>query len=622
MALANLNKSYYRSNKRPHGLVRLLVILILILVLVGFPLKIITDGFKDLQLHSKAIATAYQNQNFGQLQSEVGETKISLQKMNTSLNFLIWMSIIPVVGGYYSDIRHLTGAGVNELAAFEIILEKLRSSEKELGFVGTPLSGPDRVSQGVKLLQAVLPHLESVKLQLRAAREEVDSIDTSKYPDQFQGVALGQTVRLGKNFIMGADEAVSNHKELLSQLPAILGAAVPKNYLLLFQNDKEIRPTGGFITAYAFLQINKGQVSTSVSDDIYRLDERLLATCRSKICPLTPPPPIVRYLPEVSGRPRSAWSMRDSNISPDLPTSAKEFERMYTLLGQGLPFDGLIYIDSQVVEELIEVTGSIDIFGTPYSSKVDHRCNCPNVIFELENYAEIASKGEQDRKAILGVLMQQILAKSMGSEVDKIPQLLDTIVRLANHKHVMFYMHDSSVQKSFATLNWTGEIKNYSGDYLHINDANFAGGKSNLYVEQTVTQEISKQSSGIYKKKLTIEYKNPQGFNTWLNGINRDYVRIYVPAGSKLISSKGSEDGVREIEDLGKTVFEAFITVRPQNSRKLEFEYTIPYQPSGKYELLIQKQPGAKDFKYVIKLNGSQKADFKLDMDREFKFDL
>ncbi|MDO8638477.1 MAG: DUF4012 domain-containing protein [Candidatus Daviesbacteria bacterium] len=469
-----------RSPWAKRFLIRIFIIILILAVLVGLPGKIIFDGVKDLQLHSKAVASAYQNQNFGQLQQEITATKASLQKMNTSLNFLIWMNVIPIVGGYYSDIRNLTGAGVAELGAFESILDKLRPEEKELGFIGAALSGPDRVSQGIKLLQAALPYIDSVQPQLKAARQSVEGIDTGKYPKEFRGVAVGQLVNTGKNFIVGADEVVSNHKDILTQLPAILGVNSTKNYLLLFQNDKEIRPTGGFITAFAFMQINKGQISTSVSDDIYRLDERLLATCQSKICPLTPPAPIVKYLPEVSGKARSAWSMRDSNISPDLPTSAKEFERMYTLLGQGLPFDGIIYIDSQVVESLIEVTGQIDIYGIPYSAKVDHRCNCPNVIYELENYAEIAAKGEQDRKAILGVLMQQILAKSLGSSSEKIPALIETIVTLANHKHVMFYMHENSVQTSFASLNWTGQIKDYSGDYLHINDANFPGGKSNL----------------------------------------------------------------------------------------------------------------------------------------------
>ncbi|KKQ85161.1 MAG: hypothetical protein UT04_C0007G0020, partial [Candidatus Daviesbacteria bacterium GW2011_GWF2_38_7] len=336
-------------------------------------------------------------------------------------------------------------------------------------------------------------------------------------------------------------------------------------------------------------------------------------------CPLSPPAPIVKYLPEVSGKPRSAWSMRDSNISPDVPTAAKQFESMYDLLGEGIPFDGIIYIDTQVVEELIEITGPVDIFGTKYSAERDGRCNCPNVIYELEHYAEVASKGEEDRKAILGPLMQQILAKMLSAGPDKLPIVINNMVKLANDKHIMVYLNDSSSQAALSKLNWTGQIKPFDGDYLHINDSNFAGGKSNLYVFQTVTQEIDIQKDGTAKKKITIEYKNDQPFGIWLNGINREYVRLYVPEGSKLISSKGSEDPVGATSELGKTVFEAFVQIRPQNTRKLEIEYSLPYSPKGEYNLMVQKQPGAKDFRYIIKINGAKKADFLLDTDKEFK---
>lgn len=217
--------------------------------------------------------------------------------------------------------------------------------------------------------------------------------------------------------------------------------------------------------------------------------------------------------------------------------------------------------------------------------------------------------------------MQQILAKTVGGTIEKLPEFIETVVRLANHKHIMFYMHDQKNQSALSKLNWTGEIKNFDGDYLHINDANFAGGKSNLYVEQKVTQEISVKREGV-SKKIIIEYKNPEAFGIWLNGINRDYVRFYVPKGSKLISGKGADEQFNTIEDLDKTVFETFLTVRPQNSRKIEFEYEIPYSPKDKYEILVQKQPGAKDFEYEIKLNGSKKAGFKLDQDKYFKFDI
>ncbi len=615
--LKNLN------NKPNIFLRRVVVILVIITVLGIIPSIFAFLEFKGAVSHGKAIISAYKLQQFDSLQKEVSATKNSLQGANISLSFLFWLRIFPILGGYYSDIKGLTSAGVEELAALDTILINISPFQAEMGFDGHSKSGPDRLTQAVNMLNKSLPYISQVEGNLIKAANSVKNIDTNKYPEKVSGKTLRKNLEVAKNFILGSGVTLKEGKGVLAAIPQLLGIEKPKNYLLLFQNDKEIRPTGGFMTAFATLTISNGQVSSTTSDDIYRLDEKLLEICRKKICPLSPPAPIVKYLPEVSGKPRTAWSMRDSNISPDVPTAAFEFERMYKLLGEGLPFDGIIFIDTQVVESLIEVTGPIDVYGTKYSAEIDKRCNCSNVIYELESYAEIAAKGEKDRKAILGILMQQILGRSVGADVEKLPQLIETIANLANHKHIMFYMHDATTQKALGALNWTGEIMNFDGDYLHINDSNFAGGKSNLYVEQIVTQEINIQKDNTVKKKIIIEYKNPQEFGIWLNGINRDYVRFYVPKGSKLVSSKGSESQVTTIEDeLGKTVFEAFIQVRPRNTRKLEIEFTELYQPKGQYRLLIQKQPGSKDFRNIIKINGSTKADFNLEQDKEFNFSL
>lgn len=628
MVFVNLNRKLDYVNKKGSnkhsnkGKKRLAVIVLIFLLALIIPSIFAFMGLKQASSHAKNIVSAYKNQQFDLLRQEIRSTKGGLQEANISLGFLFWLRLFPILGGYYSDTKGFVNAGAQELTALDKVLSGLEPAKSELGFDGHPKSGPERVTQAVNILNKSLPLLDQVGEDLTKAANSVKNIDINKYPDKIGSRTVKKNLEVAKNFIIGASIAVRDGKQALITAPKTLGVPSAKNYLLLFQNDKEIRATGGFMTAFATLTIDNGQVKATTSDDIYRLDEKLLNVCLNKICPLTPPAPIVKYLPEVSGKARSAWSMRDSNLSPDVPTSAKQFEKMYQFLGEGLPFDGIIYIDTQVVENLIEITGPIDVYGTKYSAEIDKRCNCSNVIYELESYAEIAAKGEKDRKAVLGVLMQQILARSVGADVEKLPQLIETIANLANHKHIMFYMHDPDTQKALSMINWIGEIKNYDGDYLHINDSNFAGGKSNLYVEQTVTQEINPQNDGTVKKKITVEYKNPQIFNIWLNGINRDYVRFYVPKGSKLISSKGSEDTVNTIDDLDKTVFEAFITVRPQNSRKLEIEYSVPYKPSGQYKLLIQKQPGAKDFHYIIKVKGSTKEDLNLDQDKEFSFNI
>src|SRR5260221_3383854 len=119
-------------------------------------------------------------------------------------------------------------------------------------------------------------------------------------------------------------------------------------------------------------------------------------------------------------------------------------------------------------------------------------------------------------------------------------------------------MHDQNLQDALSKLNWTDQIKPAGRDFLAVNDSNFAGGKSNLYVTQEDLLEIT-TNSGSTHHKLTITYSNPQKYGAWLNAINRNYVRIYTPQGSKLTTSKASEAKVNNFNELGKTVFNALV---------------------------------------------------------------
>ncbi|MFA5933046.1 MAG: DUF4012 domain-containing protein [Microgenomates group bacterium] len=628
MNITNLNKkidtfkktdSYKVKKNRKSRIIKILFVIGLLFLLVYLPARNIYSSAKQAMLGVNQMNAGMKAENLDDIKVGLATSKSAIGSINFSLNFYFYLRIIPFVGGYYSDAKHFVTAAGYEMDAAQTIVDGLDPYKNELGFTGQSTAGQDRIAQIVKILDKTLPNIDKFAPHMKKARDEVSSIDVSKYPEQIGNRQLRSRVDEAKNFIIGAHVAVTDARPALEIAPSMLGEPSPKTYLMLFQNDKELRATGGFLTAYAFLKLDRGHLTTTQSDDIYRLDEKLLKVCLNKICPLTPPAPIVKYLPEVTGKPRSAWSMRDSNLSPDLPTSMKEFEKMYSIIDSTNAFDGIIMIDTNVVEELIKITGPVEVNGTKYSADKDNRCNCANVIYELEHYAEIASKGEADRKEVVGTLMQTILARLLGSGADKLPTFINVGVKLLNSKNIMMYMHDNKPQQAFASLNWTGEIKrDVSGDYLHINDSNFAGGKSNLYVTEKVNLAVKVEGDGTVKNKLTIDYKNPQSFNTWLNGINRSYVRVYVPKGSKLTFSKGSDDIVNAVNDdnLNKTYFEGFVQVRPQNSRTLVLEYTLPFKVTDKkYPLLIQKQPGTKDHHYTIKINGGAKADFDLTTD-------
>ena len=383
MALTNLTTTIDRRSRFPQNKLRrrLVIPIVLILLLLIIPSVFVFINLGGVAKSGKGAVEAYKNQNFDLLRQEINSTKNSLGRVNFSLNFLFWLKIIPFLGGYYSDVKGFTAAGVEELIAVEKLLQDLDPHKAELGFNNNPKSGPERVTQVVKIIDKSLNNLDKVEGNLAKASEYVKNIDIEKYPETFRGKEVKRNLRVLKDFIMGAAIVIKDDREIIKVAPAVLGEPAAKTYLLLFQNDKEIRPTGGFLTAFATLRLEHGQVSSTTSDDIYRLDEKLLSVCLSKICPLTPPAPIVKYLPEFDGKPRKAWSMRDSNLSPDLPTAAAEFERIYQLLGEGLPFDGIIYIDTFVVEEFIKITGPIDVFGTSYSSEIDKKYNFPNFIY-------------------------------------------------------------------------------------------------------------------------------------------------------------------------------------------------------------------------------------------------
>ena len=130
--------------------------------------------------------------------------------------------------------------------------------------------------------------------------------------------------------------------------------------------------------------------------------------------------------------------------------------------------------------------------GLTFSAEKDPRCDCPGVVYELENYAEntsrvaIAKGFNVERKGILADLMTEILRASMGAGKEKFAPLFETFVRLGREKHILLYFMDPESQKAGETIQWAGRIRDFDGDYLHINDANFARPKTNFYFTPNV----------------------------------------------------------------------------------------------------------------------------------------
>ena len=300
--------------------------------------------------------------------------------------------------------------------------------------------------------------------------------------------------------------------------------------------------------------------------------------------------------------------------------------------------DGVIAVDTQLLVNLLDVIGPIGVPGYGnFSTELENKCNCPQVIYELESFADVegavvwdpvsgeivsAPANYNNRKAIIGPLMNSILSNALGQPKEKMAPLIAAGFKSLVEKHVLLYLADETKEEAVANFGIGGKItQDYEGDYLHVNDANLGGRKSNMYAYEAVDQDISVAGDGTVTKTVTITYQNPEKQDGWLNSVLPTWVRIYVPKGSTLITEEGLEDTVDPYDELGKTVFSGYFELRPEGMSKVTFKYTLPFKVSKEYKLLIQKQPGTDGFLYTINL-GKHMEELMLTTDKEIKIDL
>src|SRR5205085_6348840 len=96
---------------------------------------------------------------------------------------------------------------------------------------------------------------------------------------------------------------------LMESAPVLLGANTPQQYLMLAQNNDELRPTGGFISAVGVVKVDRGELSVEWFRDSFAVDD--LSINHSPA-----PAPLEKYMWA------EQWLLRDSNWYADFPTSA------------------------------------------------------------------------------------------------------------------------------------------------------------------------------------------------------------------------------------------------------------------------------------------------------------
>lgn len=605
----------------------ILIVFLLLTVGVAVPAYATYKSGMKAYRQVKLVADAMKQQNVELASTELAKSKKDVAETRKNFDRMFLLKFIPLANFYYGDADHLLRAGEHGLESATIVVDSLKPYADVLGLKGQGSfvsgSAEDRIKTAVMTMGKITPQIDKIADSMLLIQKEIDAVNPSHYPEFIFGPKPKAQLTQLRELTDQSVELVNEARPLIKVLPSLLGESEEKKYLVLFQNDKELRPTGGFITAYSIMKIDKGRLSIEKSDDIYPLDDSISGKPEA-------PEPIQKYLANVT-----RLNLRDSNLSPDFIESMDTFRSLYDKAGGRVAVDGIVAIDTHVLVETIKILDDqVQAAGMTFTTQNDERCDCPQVIYELENdISRPVQFVKTDRKYLIRELMNSIMTKALSSSPKVYwGPLFQSMLMLTNQKHIMFYLDDKEAQSGIEAMNAAGRIVEFEGDYLHINDANLGGQKSNLFTNHTVENVYTVEKDGSIKKTITVTYKNThapdncdlEAGQLCLNAPLRNWFRVYVPKGSELVEQKGSQVKMKTYEELGKTVFEGFLTVRPLGQAKLEMTYKLPFKLSSGSPLpvLIQKQPGTAGHAYKVTVNGKTVEEFQLFADKEMRLNL
>jgi len=383
--------------------------------------------------------------------------------------------------------------------------------------------------------------------------------------------------------------------------PVLMGMDRPRTYLVLAQNNDEIRPTGGFISGAGHVRLDRGRIVEIQLSDSYAVDNFKQ--------PHPDPPPALR---EHMGA--DLLVFRDSNWSPDFPTSAQVAQALYAQ-DQGIATDGAIALDMEAVRLLVAALGPLEVPGRP------GQITAANVIAEIKRAweaptasADTVEKPTADwfkkRKDFMSEIAAAALARLLDGRQLDLLALGQAVLAMLDERHLQIAVADETVAALLAERRWDGALAlPRQGDFLAVVDANVGFNKANAAVKQEIGYRVAPEGDGL-TATLVVTYthtarplpanaacerslKYGDSYQALAERCYWDYLRVYAPAGSELLAVEGLNRSQAARGEGGATVFSGDFVLRPGAQTAITLRYRLPPAVSpADYTLTVRKQAG------------------------------
>ncbi len=391
-----------------------------------------------------------------------------------------------------------------------------------------------------------------------------------------------------------------------------LGYEEPRRYLLLGQNDDEIRASGGFIGVVVEVTVERGELvqllyldSTAVDGPLYTVNPPA-------------PEPIFRYL----------WIgkllFRDANWNPHFPSAASQLADIYQR-AQGVRVDGVLAMTEEVILDMVDAFGGIRV---PEVQELLDRDQAERYVEGELLYVCQPRHGSTRPKRcfdedLFQATLQRITSSLSQGEQTRVMAIIPG--RLAR-KDILMHLFDPDASEILWEQGWNGTLTQVDHDYLMVVDSAVPGHVRKV-VERRLSYQVSLGVGQPLEAELLVEYRHRGGEPDpncrqavpTETGCFWNYLRVYIPVLATAIQAppvpvhEGSEwlvwgytpadsrsviSAPREGQ-VGLTEIGGYLTVEPGTTLTLPLRYTLPANmvrqigPSVyQYRLLIQKQPG------------------------------
>jgi len=598
-------KLFKKINYGKIGLITsLLILAVLFIYFILSPLIGITIGGFVVYSNINNLKENILSYSFNSAQNNLDKIENHLIRIKQNINRTNWIfkllnedSMLAEIDKIFLGLEYSLDSADNLLLGLEPLAEYIQEFEPSINLETGTTSSTREYREYLDDIEEYSYLTDDGAYKLELANDIISTIVVEYFPKFSQDYILGF-----KSFFGQAQETVSSINSIVSFLPDVLGNTERKRFLILLQNEGEIRGTGGWLSSYAILGVEGGQIRELFIDDIYNAD----GTLETQNTTFTPPKSLINAL-EITEYPFSLV-----NWNPDLYDVMLESESFISALSKGDDLDGIITIDITFVQKLLDYWEGLEI---PGESELVTSDNIYSKIFEIH---EEFTPGSDRKATFLANIANEAVTKLLSSNFSGYQLLASVFEEGLNEKHLQAVFKNSDATRFFNEHNWDGRLDSKYVSAPVAIDWNWGGNKANLYLQRDHSLNIN-----ITETNITYTYEtnvvNESTSNTYPEGDYTNYMRIYIPSGSKLLKIQGMEDNEYDIyNENGYKVIGGWFNTPAGEDNTLVIKYSITMDSLSIYSPLsiqndtvffninIYKQPGTKKESYVLNITYSE----------------